>query len=147
MTNHWLFLVHFSSTLLMTGIIWFVQVIHYPLMHYAEPTRFSEYSRDNQFRTSQVVIGPMVVELVTAAILVWSFGRNALTPAFASSLALLAIVWASTFFWQVPLHTKLLSGYDDETVRRLVLSNWLRTCCWTGRAFLLLIILHQHKRV
>ena len=145
MTQHWLFLSHLVSTVLMTGIIWFVQVIHYPLMHYVEPSRFSEYSRDNQFRTSQVVIGPMVVELVTAAVLVCWFPRNALAPAFASSLFLLAAVWASTFFWQVPLHTKLLSGYDSQTIIRLGPSNWLRTCCWTARTLLLVMMFQQQK--
>jgi hypothetical protein len=146
LTTHWVFLAHFSSTLLMTGIIWFVQVIHYPLMHAADPERFSEYSEENQFRTSLVVIGPMVVELLTSAMLVWSFGRDALTPVFVVSLLLLIIVWASTFFWQVPLHTKLLNGYDAQTVRQLVQSNWLRTFCWTGRAVLLLLMFMIQRR-
>jgi hypothetical protein len=140
--NHqWLFGAHFASTLLMTGIIWFVQVIHYPLMHFVDASRFSEYSRVNQFRTSVVVIGPMVVELLTAAALVVSLRFNQLSATFLTSLVLLVVVWASTFFWQVPLHERLLNGYDPDIVRRLVDSNWLRTICWSGRAVLLALML------
>ncbi|MEM9735245.1 MAG: hypothetical protein AAF908_01395, partial [Pseudomonadota bacterium] len=49
---------------------------------------------------------------------------------------LLGLVWASTFFVQVPLHGKLERGHDATLVRRLVMTNWLRTFLWTARGVL-----------
>ena len=51
-------------------------------------------------------------------------------------LTLLAVVWGSTFFLQVPAHEKLASRFDATTHRRLVRSNWIRTVGWTFRGIL-----------
>jgi hypothetical protein len=56
-------------------------------------------------------------------------------------ICLLAVIWLSTFFAQVPLHARLAKGFDAVTHRRLVLSNWLRTAAWTGRGILALVML------
>jgi hypothetical protein len=48
-------------------------------------------------------------------------------------LTLLAGIWASTFFLQVPCHLKLSTGWDAATHRFLVQSNWIRTVLWTAR--------------
>jgi len=41
--------------------------------------------------------------------------------------------WTSTFVFQVPAHQILERGFDPETWRRLVVSNWIRTWAWTAR--------------
>jgi hypothetical protein len=79
----------------------------------------------------------MLLELVTAVALV------AWPPAGISArllhvgLALLAVVWASTWLLQVPCHTRLAGGFDAAVHRRLVASNWIRTVGWTARTVLL----------
>ena len=39
--------IHFVATLLMVGIIWFVQLVHYPLMLYVRAADFRRYSQVN----------------------------------------------------------------------------------------------------
>jgi len=56
---------------------------------------------------------------------------------------LIAFIWASTFLLQVPAHSQLGSGFDEETWRMLVRSNWLRTVAWSARAGLVSYWLHQ----
>ena len=53
-------------------------------------------------------------------------------------LALVGLIWASTFLVQVPLHEVLARGFDAEAHSRLVASNWLRTFLWSARAVLVL---------
>jgi hypothetical protein len=48
-------------------------------------------------------------------------------------IALLAGIWASTFFLQVPCHLQLSTGWNAATHRFLVQSNWIRTVFWTAR--------------
>ena len=54
------------ATLFMVGLIWFVQVVHYPLFAHVGRTQFPEYERlHNQFTTW--IVGPvMLLELTTA---------------------------------------------------------------------------------
>lgn len=137
MNESWLFTVHYDSTLLMVGIIWFVQIVHYPLMQYVGPENFREYSRQHQKRTSWVVAGPMLLEAGTAVALVWFQTDRLLTPAFGVSCVLLVLIWISTVFWQVPHHEHLLNGFDQVRIRRLVQSNWLRTFAWSARGLLI----------
>ncbi len=128
---------HLLSTLLMVGVIWFVQVVHYPLMAYVGAEHFRDYSKLHQSRTTLVVVGPMLVEALSALCLfVWSPELRT-SPAFLAAGVLLALIWASTTWWQVPLHRSLALGYDEQRIHRLVQSNWLRTIAWSARGFLI----------
>jgi hypothetical protein len=80
----------------------------------------------------------MLVEAVTAAMVLAippaSMGRT--LPAAGASL--LVVIWLSTFLVQVRQHTRLSTGFHAITHRRLVRYNWLRTVAWTGRGILVL---------
>ena len=52
---------------MMAGIIWFVQVVHYPLFAAVTGAGDADYARANQARTSLVVLPPMLVEAAAAA--------------------------------------------------------------------------------
>lgn len=128
-------MAHAGATWFMTGLIWFVQVVHYPLMGVVPGNEFPAYQRDHQRRTT-VVVGPvMLVEAGSALLLAWSPSREfAGFPLAWTGLVLLAFIWVSTFAVQVPLHARLASGFDRAVWRRLVITNWLRTLGWTVRA-------------
>ena len=129
-----------ATTLVMVGVIWFVQIVHYPLMARVSASEFAAYEREHQHRTTFVVAPTMLIEAVAAALLVVvppALGR--ILPAV--GIALLAVIWLSTFLVQVPLHTRLASGFDAGVHRKLVWSNWLRTLAWTGRGVLVLVML------
>ncbi len=128
----------------MTGLIWFVQVVHYPLFatvqEHSTSSGFRTYSTQHANRTGFVVFLPMFAELITSAIALLPWLR----PAFLSrstaltSAAMVVLIWISTGLVQVPLHTRLSGTATTDTVRRLVLSNWVRTGLWTARSALLL---------
>jgi hypothetical protein len=122
---------------MMAGIIWFVQVVHYPLFTAAAPADDGGYARDNQARTARVVLPPMLVEAAAAAWLAVdppaAVGRG---PALVG-LVIVGLLWASTLGVQMPLHGRLArEGHAPATVARLVHSNWPRTLLWTARALL-----------
>ena len=127
-------LANVASTLFMTGLIWFVQVVHYPLAAAVGPAQFPAYQAAHMRLTGPVVGPPMLLEIATTALLVAS--RPEPIPAWLAwtGAGLLAAVWASTALLQVPAHEALLHGLDPAVVRRLVATNWIRTVAWTGRA-------------
>jgi hypothetical protein len=118
----------------MTGLIWFVQVVHYPLFAAVGREQFAQYEQAHAALTTYVVGPVMLLELGTAILLAY------LRPGAASyiGLALLAVIWASTAFLQVPKHNALQHGFDAETHAALVKTNWIRTVCWTARSALCL---------
>lgn len=122
-------------TLLMTGIIWMVQVVHYPLMHAVGDTAFTAYAHQHQTAITYLVGPLMLGEAITAvACLYCSDSMMSLQPWQWVGIGLLLVIWASTAFLQVPCHEVLRHGYDASTVQRLVDSNWIRTVAWTLRA-------------
>jgi hypothetical protein len=136
-------LVHAAATGVMTGLIWFVQVVHYPLLARVGAASFVEYEQAHVRRTTWVVAPAMLVEAATATVLPFvSLTQPGRALAW-SGLALLAAVWMSTAVFQVPCHRKLAHGFDKDVARRLVGTNWIRTVGWSLRlvvAFALLAI-------
>jgi len=133
-----LLLLHAAATLFMVGLIWFVQVVHYPLASRVGEAAFAAYQQAHMAKTAWVVVPPMLVELAAAGLLV--VNRPPGIPAWAPwvGVALLAVVWASTATLQVPLHGALAAGLDPERVSRLVATNWVRTVGWSLRGLLAL---------
>lgn len=132
------FLIHLLATLVMVGVIWTVQVVHYPLFAGVGADGWPAYEAAHQRRITPVVGPAMVVELVTAVWLV--LARPAAFPAWAVVLGagLVGVIWASTAFVQVPLHAALSGGFDPDAHARLVATNWVRTAAWTVRGALAL---------
>lgn len=119
----------------MCGLIWFVQLVHYPLFGRLPADTAPAYCAENRRITPRCVVPPMLAEGVTAALLAVAppatIGRG---PAILG-LLLVAAAWVSTAAVQMPLHARLGHGRGEpDLVRRLVRSNWLRTGLWTARA-------------
>lgn len=125
-------LLHISSTSMMTGLIWFVQIVHYPLMARVGEDSFVDYEEAHT-RATTLVVGPlMLIELLTAVYLLRLVDQVGwVLPIF--GLAVLALIWTSTAFIQVPCHRALTRGFDRSIHRRLVRTNWIRTSLWSLR--------------
>jgi hypothetical protein len=134
--------IHAASTLFMVGLIWFVQVVHYPLMQSVGAANYSSYQEGHMMRTGYVVGPVMVTEAVSAAALV-ALPSALPTTLTALGLVALGVIWLSTASQQVPRHRALLAAFDEGLHRTLVQSNWIRTFFWTLRGALALWLLTQ----
>ncbi len=133
-----LLLVHLATTFAMVGIIWFVQIVHYPLFTHVGIKGFPAYSRVHSRLTSLVVGPPMLAEAATAVALVLWTPPGVPSSLAVAGLALLAVVWFSTALLQSPRHRELGGGFDPASHRSLISSNWLRTVCWSARGVIVL---------
>ncbi len=137
-------IAHAAATWFMVGLIWFVQVVHYPLMGEVPAEAQSAYAKAHQRRTTWIVGPVMLIESGSALLLIWASHRESsdtLMPWI--GFALLILIWISTFAIQVPLHERLASGLDRAVWHRLVATNWLRTIAWTGRGIIALLLLRE----
>lgn len=145
-----LLILHAAATFFMAGLIWFVQLVHYPLMARVGRENWIGYEHTHQRRTTWVVAPAMLLEAVTAALILLPMtavtdttGRTADPRAITAWIAagLLLIIWISTFAIQVPLHAALTAGFDPRLHQRLVATNWIRTILWSARAVLITTLL------
>ena len=143
-----LFLLQVVATLFMTGLIWFVQIVHYPLFKEVGSAAFVRYARHHATLTGYVVGGPMLFELATAL----TGLAPSLRPTFVStvnaieSAVLVLLLWLATGLLQVPLHARFAEARDRAGIDRLVRSNWIRTVLWSARSALLMVCLHRAIR-
>ena len=136
--ERWIVMAHAFCTVAMAGLIWFVQIVHYPLFVEVGSGEFTRYEALHCRRTGYVVAPLMLTELATAAWLFFRPPTSGVEWATTAGIALLAAAWLSTALLQVPCHRRLERGFDPAVARRLVGTNWIRTIAWTARALLAL---------
>jgi hypothetical protein len=139
-------LLNTASTLFMTGLIWFVQIVHYPLFNAVGTEKFIAYEVRHSNLTTFVVIVPMFVELITSVVLLWQRPDGIALWQLWLGLGLVGVIWFSTALLQVPQHSILSQGFNENAYQMLVQSNWLRTVAWSLRSGLVLYGLYQKLR-
>ena len=136
-------LLNVTATLFMVGVIWFVQVVHYPLMARLPAEKAVGYAVEHQRRTGWVVGPVMLLEALTGLTLlaVHPVGLNFMIAVVA--FLLVVFIFYRTGMIHVPQHHVLGRRYDLETCQALVRSNWQRTIAWTVRGGLVLFMLTE----
>lgn len=131
----------FSSML--SGLIWLVQLVHYPGFLLVGKEAGAAYQQHHTRSISWVVVPLMLAELVVAIWLLFTpFLFQVLTYLNYASFSFLLIIWVATFLGAVPLHNRLSGhGYNNTTILKLLKINWVRTICWTFRTLLLLLLI------
>ncbi len=132
-----LILVNLVLSAILTGLIWTIQIVHYPGFMGVGTQDFLAYQQQHMRTISYVVVPLMLSELAATVFLLFR------TPAFCTkeiytAAVMVGIIWVTTMLVSSPLHGKLASqGYDTEIIRRLVATNWIRTIAWTVRTAIL----------
>lgn len=125
---------HLLFTAALTGLIWVIQLVHYPSFHFISEAEFSRAMVDHQQRISMIVVPLMLAEATLASYSAW-VQRS---PSSFLLLIIVALIWLTTFTLQVPIHEKLLAGKDDALIGSLVRGNWIRTGLWNLKLVLFL---------
>lgn len=132
-----------AATLVMVGVIWFVQHVHYPLLATFSVDTASNVAIDHQRRTGHVVAVPMAVEGATTLALLVSRpdGVSVVWPWVGA--VFLAVALGSTVLLSVPLHSRMATDPQPDTGRRLVVTNWPRTVAWSARGAVCIVMVVQ----
>jgi hypothetical protein len=117
----------------MCGIIWLIQLVHYPSFRFIEKKDFVHFEFFHTKWITFIVMPMMILEIILQAYLVWKFP----TQSYLITTCLLIIIWFTTFLFSVPVHNKLSSAKDDVLIDKLIHTNWIRTFCWSARMLIL----------
>ena len=130
-------IIHLIATSVMVGVIWIIQLVHYPSFHFIELNKYTTFQRFHMSRISYVVIPAMLTELFTLILIIISMDQ--VDPIILASTLLLIVIWLMTAVFFSGVHQKLTLGYDQVVVEKLVKLNWGRTFLWTLRLLLISI--------
>jgi hypothetical protein len=135
------FLFALAGTLFMTGVIWFMQLLEYPLFALVGSDEFPAYHARHNRGLPLLVFLPTFITLASVCALFWFRPRGVPTWPILLVLGLLLTTIVSTALWHAPLHQRLdRDGLALETIHTLVRANWLRTLTWTLTMLLMLYI-------
>lgn len=130
-----LFIINTCSSFFMMGLIWFVQIVQYPLFrNFDGAENFQQVHIGHVFRTGLVVIPVMLLEMGSSVVL--SISNSPVLGLNRIGLGLVSANWLFTFFIQAPIHGKLQHSYDRTLVEKLIRTNWIRTILWSLKALL-----------
>ncbi|WP_428235309.1 hypothetical protein [Gracilimonas sp.] len=131
MSYELIFLINTFSSFFMVGLIWTVQLVHYPSFHFVGTDNFSAFQHHHVHSIDKIVIPVMVAEITSSFGLAWIDGWFSLN---AVGFYIVVLIWAATGIFSVPAHSELEKSKDDSAIKKLVTTNWVRTVLWTVKS-------------
>ena len=140
--NNFVLLGHLIFTSIMTGVIWVIQIVHYPSFHFIEKELYTAFQKFHMNKISIIVIPIMLAELITGIMLF--LDKSSKSPLLTISIIILVLIWLITGVFFTKAHNELIAGYQELVVNQLVAMNWIRTLLWTLRLLLLTCFAYLH---
>lgn len=127
----------------MVGLIWTIQVVHYPIFDRIEHSGFSDFASIHAGRISALLMVPWGLEVLTTVLLVVLQPEGVASWLPWAGLILMAGLIAITALVSAPLHSRLGDGFEVDVHRVLVGTNWIRTALWSMRGMIAILALWQ----
>ena len=143
------FVIHMLSTFFSFGIALFQQAVHFPLIRYIGPYQYPIYYEKQKMKLTLLTFPVYSLEVFTSIVLMVTFfaGSGEITPAkqnsfftYLSTIILLLLIHLATFYFIKPLLKKLLTNWEEKTLKELLLYNLVRLIFWMLRLVILMII-------
>lgn len=125
-------IAHAVATWYLVGLIWTVQVVHYPLFARVGDDGFAAYEAAHSTRITALIGLPWAVQGLTTVALLAVPPPGVSGWLVVSAAVLAAIPVLVTLILSVPAHQRLGNGFDADAHARLVTTNWLRTGAWSA---------------
>ena len=124
-------LIALAAAAFMAGVLWVIQVVHYPLLEEVADDSITRIATKHQGLITWVVAPIMVIEATSSFLLLLRWPTEAIFEALIG-FCLLIVAVGVTVFQAVPLHSKIANGRAD-LIPKLVRINWTRTVAWSLR--------------
>lgn len=126
------FHAHAAVSLSLACVVWTVQLVIYPAFRFIDPSLFEHWHYRYTGAITWIVAPLILLQTAGVAARLLFLGKPDLLWTAEASFTLAA--WCVTFASSVPLHTRLQKSRCEAAMRKLVLTNWLRTASWTAAA-------------
>jgi len=113
----------------LAGLIWTIQLVHYPLFALVGATEWPRYGDEHRRRISWLAAPLMLASVGVALVLVIQDAAG--VRVLNAGLAVGVFVLTGAVF--APMHGRLEHAASERAIRALVRANWLRTIAWTAQ--------------
>ncbi|MCX7744365.1 MAG: hypothetical protein N2167_07350 [Flavobacteriales bacterium] len=141
-----IFIIHVLVCIMVTAIMWYLQVVHLPMLRFIGADRYELYYRELKMKNTLLFFPLFSLEIFTSVALLLSFTMvSDFNPDVQNqffligfSLILLFILHLINFQMIRPLLSILHTDVDGKKHQRLIYMQWIRTLGWTLRLIILL---------
>ncbi|MAI87886.1 MAG: hypothetical protein CMF98_01970 [Candidatus Marinimicrobia bacterium] len=128
---------HFFLTFFMTGIIWLIQLIHYPSFSFIDKNMYSKFQTFHMNRISFLVGPIMILELLSGFYLLLFFYSE--SNFFVINFILNILILTMTIIVFGTIHKKLIEGFKFSLFAKLISMNWIRTILWSMKSIFIFL--------
>lgn len=141
MFEHILLYIHAFATWVMIGLVFFVQVVYYPLYKRLKG-KLTVYDEDDIKHMGFLVAPVYFFEFISAIVLVFYKYSDLVYKILSGvNLLLLISIWIVSYILQVRRFGERTVLFLDKMHNFLLTSNWYRTGVWLLRGFIVLAML------
>ena len=121
----------------LAGLIWTIQLVHYPLFALVGAREWPHYEAEHQRRITRLV-APLMLANVGLSVAVLAEDPSA-SRVLNAGLAIGIFVATGIVF--APMHRRLATKAGTSAIRVLVRANWARTGAWTAQVFVAILLI------
>lgn len=114
------------ASVLMTGMVSFIQFVQYPLLNHISSFDFSCYFKKYISRISWIIYPLILIEIIFATSLAFLPLKSKMQIPILITYILLALITMNTFLIQTPLVQKLRFSFDQVLLSKIMFYNRLR---------------------
>lgn len=133
-------LLNLCLSAFLTGLIWVIQLVHYPLFLKVGKSQFREYEKSHRKRISVLAMPAMVVDMALSGLLIFTTYYDIYREYILLAFVLNLLAFLSTILFFSRLHSHLAKGYNANLISKLVSINMIRTLIWTARTVVLVLL-------
>lgn len=133
--------VHAAATWWLVGLIWTIQIVHYPSFDSIDKVGYIDFQERHMQAMGRLIGFPWLIEgLCVLALFVFAPDNTTRVIAALGGLLELVVILV-TINKSIPAHEALQTGYVASAHHTLVNTNWWRTIAWSLRGALALVVL------
>jgi len=133
-------LFNLTSTLLIAGVLWFVQLVHYPLFNEIPAKNMVNYGYYHIQKISGIINLLFIVDFTTIVFLLLLVNSDLSATLMIINIAIFGFIVILTRITFLPIHQKLSKNPNSFLISKLINLNWIRTLVWSLKVVFMLII-------
>jgi len=133
-------LFNLISTLLIAGILWFVQLVHYPLFNEIPAKNMVNYGYYHMQKISGIINLLFIVDFITIVFLLLLVNSDLSATLMVINISIFLFIVFLTRITFLPIHQQLSKNPNSTLIAKLINLNWIRTLVWSLKVIFLLII-------
>ncbi|MBA4728530.1 MAG: hypothetical protein CBC86_0001435 [Deltaproteobacteria bacterium TMED126] len=132
-----MFYLNLTVSSILLGLILTIQFVHYKSFKFIDNEEFKNFHKFHTKNISFLVVPLMGLEVILALLIIF-YDSSLLTLL---NLISVALIWVSTFLFQVPSHNRLSEGKSLNEIHKLIKSNLYRSILWFLKVIISLLII------